>query len=476
MTTPVEMKRAEARAAGPTTGYDVVVVGAGPAGLAAATSAARAGASVALLDAADRPGGQYWRNAEAAGRAHLHHDRRQFLELLSSAEAEGVVHMSRHHVQTAYAEADAWALRCAIGSEPRTGTERVIVRGQRLVVATGAYDRQLPFPGWDLPGVLTVGGVQALLKQHGVLAGHRLVVAGTGPFLLPVADGLLRSGASVAEVVEASSPIGFARHPRAVLGAWDKLREAASYLGRLVVTRTPYRRRSAVVRALGGERLESVEVARLDRTGGPVPGSVRRVPCDVLAVGWGFTPQLELHLQLRCAVSVGSDGSLVVKVDDEGRTSVPGVWAAGESTGVGGAELAVVEGDIAGRAAAGTPVPSALVARRTALRRFADAMHAVHPIPPLLLDRLPDDTLVCRCEEVSAGVVREAVNEWGATNARTVKLLTRSGMGWCQGRVCGYATAGLTARACGRDCDVTDLEAFAERPLSVPLPLGTMCD
>jgi thioredoxin reductase len=459
----------------PAGSVDVLVIGGGPAGLAAAAAAAEAGASVLLVDSGAAPGGQYWRNAEQDRTAGLHHDRRRFLDLLARVRTASVTVLSGHTVQTVAADGDGWVVHCVLGREPRAGGGTAVVRGRRLVLATGAYDRQLPFPGWDLPGVLAAGGVQALLKEHGVAAGRRAVVAGTGPFLLPVADGLLRTGTTVAAVVEASSPTGFARHPRAVLGARAKLGEAAGYLGRLARTRTPYLRRSVVVRALGTDRLEAVQIGRLDRTGALLPGT-RTVACDLLAVGWGFTPQLELHLQAGCAVTLGADGSLVAEVDAEGRTSVPGVWAAGESTGIGGSELAVVEGGIAGRSAAGAVVPARLHRRRVALGRFAAALHAVHPVPAAVLDGAAADTLLCRCEEVPAGAVRDAVDEWGATDARTVKLLTRAGMGWCQGRVCGSATALLTARACGRSCEVADLRAFAERPLPVPLPLRRLAD
>ncbi len=455
---------------------EVLVVGGGPAGLSAAAAAAEAGASVALVDAGLGPGGQYWRGAEQASAAALHHDRRRFLELLDRTRAGSVAFLSRHTVQTVAADGDGWVVRCVLGSEPRAGGGTATIRGRRLVLATGAYDRQLPFPGWDLPGVLAAGGVQALLKQHGVPAGRHAVVAGTGPFLLPVADGLLRSGVRVTSVVEANSPAGFARHPQAVLGARAKLGEAAGYLGRLVRTRTPYRRRSVVVRAIGTDRLEAVEIAPLDRAGRRAPGATSTVACDLLAVGWGFTPNVELHLQVGCTVVRDADGSLVVEADGDGRTSTPGVWAAGESTGIGGADLAVTEGEIVGRSAAGVPVPDRLRRRRAALRRFAVAMHAVHPVPAAVLDGLPDDTVLCRCEEVPAGAVRDAVLEWGATDARTVKLLTRTGMGWCQGRVCGSATALLTARACGRECGVADLRAFAGRPLPVPLPLSQLAE
>jgi thioredoxin reductase len=342
------------------------------------------------------------------------------------------------------------------------------------VVATGAYDRQLPFSGWDLPGVMAGGGVQALLKSHGVLAGQRVVVAGTGPFLLPVAAGLLAAGAQVPLVAEANSPAGLARHPRAVASSGAKLREGLGYAARLARHRTPYKQRHSVVRALGADRLEAVEVARLDRQGHVRPGTTRTVPCDVLATGWGFTPQLELFLQLGCATTIGADGSLVVEADATQATSVTGVWAAGESTGIGGADLAVVEGEIAGRSAASMPVPPALLSRRTSLRRFADALHAVHPVPRYLIDGSADEVLACRCEEVPVGAVREAVRELDATDARTVKLLTRTGMGWCQGRMCGFWVASATAHACGREVTEADLRAFADRPFAAPSTLGQL--
>ncbi|WP_432974589.1 NAD(P)/FAD-dependent oxidoreductase [Dactylosporangium sp. CA-233914] len=450
---------------------DVAVVGAGPAGLAAAAAAADAGASVVLVDGDDRAGGQYWRHGTRAPDPRLYHGWNTFARLRQRTES---LLLSRHHVQTVVADDDGWSLTCVVGDEPATSSATTVVRARRLVVATGAYDRQLPFAGWDLPGVMAGGGVQALLKSHGVLAGQRVVVAGTGPFLLPVAAGLLTAGARVPFIAEANSPAGMARHPRAVASSAAKLGEGLGYVSRLIRHRTPYRRRHAVVRALGTGRLEAVEVARLDRQGRVRPGTTRTVACDVLAVGWGFTPRLELLLQVGCATTIGADGSLVVTVDTTQATSVAGVWAAGESTGVGGAELAVVEGQIAGRSAAGAPVPRSLGTRRASLRRFADALHAVHPVPRYLIDGLDDEVLACRCEEVPVRAVRDAVRELDATDARTVKLLTRTGMGWCQGRVCGFGVASATAHACGRAVTETDLGAFAERPFAAPATLGLL--
>lgn len=350
-------------------------------------------------------------------------------------------------------------------------TETVLTAA-RLVLAPGAYDRQLPFPGWDLPGVYTAGGVQALLKEHRVAAGRRVVVGGTGPFLLPVAAELAKHGVDVPLVAEANRPDRWLRHLPAVARAPGKLTEGARYLATLARHRVPFRTRTAVVAAHGAEQVEAVTVVRLNPDWTVVPGSTQTIECGAVAVGWGFTPRLELPLSLRCATRVDVDGSLVIEVNARQATSVPGVYAAGEVCGVGGADLAAIEGRIAGRAAAeGTHPPVRLLRRRTALRAFATAMHHVSPVRAGWTGWLRPDTIVCRCEEVTVAQVGAAVHELGASDARTVKLFCRAGMGWCQGRICGYPTSVITAAESGRPADP---RGMAERPLAVPVPLGLL--
>ena len=460
-----------------TSPYDVAVVGAGPAGLAAAGAALARGARVALIDAGRQPGGQYWRHrpGDLGAVADLHHDLGVFRALV--AGVAGAVRYLGHHVwNVSGTEADGFTVRSVVGDAEHE------VAARSLVLAPGAYDRQVPFRGWDLPGVYTAGGAQALLKGNEVVVGRRVVVGGTGPFLLPVAAGLAARGARVAGVYEANGPLGWARHTSAVLPVAAKLTEGAGYAAALARHRVPFRSRRAIVAAHGDGVLEAVTVARLDAEWGIVPGSERVVECDAAAVGWGFTPQLELPLALGVATRVDADGSLVAVVDDHQLTSVPGVFVAGEACGVGGAPLSVVEGEIAGAAAADTAAgaapaapPPGLRRRRRALRRFATAMHRVHPVRDGWQGWLREDTLVCRCEEVTAGEVRAAVGDLGATDARTAKLLSRAGMGWCQGRVCGYATACLTASA--RDSasvSALDLQGVSERPIAAPISLGRL--
>jgi NADPH-dependent 2,4-dienoyl-CoA reductase/sulfur reductase-like enzyme len=421
--------------------HDVAVIGAGPAGLAAAATAIRAGLDVVLLDAGPRPGGQYWRHRDTmpAGLARL----------WSTVEPA-------HRPDT-----PVWFAEKGF----RLHTPRGVVTADRLVIATGAYDRALPFPGWDRPGVVTAGGAQALLKGSGVLVGTRVVVAGAGPFLLPVAAGLAKAGARVVGVYEAGHPLRYLAHAGAAV---RKLPEAARYAARLARYRVPYHPRHAVV-AAQGDPVSTVEVARWDGR-----GARRRVDCDAVAVGWGFTPQLELPLALGCETRLDVDGSLVVTVDAAGATSVPGVYAAGEVTGVGGADLAVTEGRLVGAALAHRTAPGNLLARRAALRRFAAVMHAVHAPPPGWADWLTGDTVVCRCERVPYSRITAAVRDLGATDGRTVKMFARPGMGWCQGRVCGFPTAALAARLCERDVTAADVASFAHRPLALPVTLGQL--
>jgi thioredoxin reductase len=451
--------------------------------MSAAVAAADAGARVVLVDAGTVLGGQFWRHppdrALAGEVAGQHHGLRHYRHLARSIAAEErsgrLALLSRHEVWTLERNGpEAFAVR-AVDRGAAKAQERV-VRARTLVLAPGAYDRQVPFPGWTLPGVMTAGGVQALLKGSGAVAGQRVLVAGTGPFLLPVAAGLASAGATVVGVHEASATTGWARHPRAVVRNATKLAEGAGYAATLARHRVPYRMRSTELGAHGDDHLREVTVARLDSSGAVRPGTEERVAVDVLAVGWGFTPQLELPLALGCATRTDTDGSLVVVVDDEQRTSVEGVYVAGEACGVGGAALAAVEGRVAGAAAARALGHASSVAardrrQRTALRSFAQAMHHTYPVPGAWLDLVADDVLVCRCEEVPAGRLREVVDELGAHDPRSAKLMARVGMGWCQGRVCGYAASCLVAHWTDTQPDPGQL---ASRPVATPVPLGAL--
>ncbi|MFE5917472.1 NAD(P)/FAD-dependent oxidoreductase [Streptomyces sp. NPDC056468] len=444
---------------------ELAVIGAGPAGLAAALAAAAQGVRVALVDSAAEAGGQFYRQPAPALRARraqaLHHQWRTWERLRDGLARSDVRFLTDHHVWGVERDSEGFTVHALLGPEQR---EPAAVHARAVLLATGGYERVLPFPGWTLPGVVTAGGAQAMLKGGLVVPGRTAVVAGTGPLLLPVATGLAAAGVEIAALVEAADPKSLVRHGRALAA---KLPEGAGYAARLLRHRVRLLARHTVVRAHGDDRLTGVTVAALDADGRVRPGTERHLPCDTLAVGHGMLPHTDLAETLGCRLE-----GPAVAVDDEQRTDVPGVWAAGESTGVGGSALALAEGHIAGLSAAahlkGTePDPARWVAAaksRTGLRKLAAALAAAYPPPAHWSDQVTDDTLVCRCEEVTAGAVREAVEELGAGDVRTVKLLTRAGMGWCQGRVCGPAVAGLTG------CELTP----SRRPFARPVPLGVL--
>lgn len=452
----------------------LAVVGAGPAGLAAALAAAARGVRVTLVDAADQAGGQFYRQPAAALGARrpqaLHHQWRTWERLrdgLDRHRAAGrITHLTDHHVWCVERDSASggFAVHALLGPAQEDG---VTVHADGVLLATGGYEHVLPFPGWTLPGVVTAGGAQAMLKGGLVLPGRTVVVAGTGPLLLPVAAGLAAAGARVAALVESAGPAALLHRAPALAAQPGKLAEGAGYAARLLRHGVRALARHTVVAAHGTDRLEAVTVAALGRDGRLRPGSTRRIPCDTLAVGHGMLPHTDLAETLGCALS-----GTAVRVDAEQRTDVLGVWAAGEATGVGGAALALAEGHIAGRSAAarlhGTaPDPrgwAAAARSRTRLREFATALDAVYAPPAGWADRVPDETVVCRCEEVTAGEVRGAVGSLGAGDLRTVKLLTRAGMGWCQGRMCAPAVAGLTGCPPGP----------GRRPFARPVPLGVL--
>ncbi|MFI1710909.1 FAD-dependent oxidoreductase [Streptomyces griseoruber] len=452
----------------------LAVIGAGPAGLAATLAAAGRGVRVVLVDSAAEPGGQFYRQpARGLGARRpkaLHHQWRTWRRLRTGLDARlaagQVTYLSERHVWCVERESSDFTVHALLGPEQR---ESVALRADGVLLATGGYERVLPFPGWTLPGVVTAGGAQALLKGGLVLPGRTVVVAGTGPLLLPVATGLAAAGAKVAALVESADPRAFAHRARSLVGAPAKLVEGAGHAARLGWHGVPVRVRHTVLEAHGTERLESVTISALDSEGRPVPGSERRVLCDTLAVSHGLLPHTDLADGLGC----GLDG-VTVRVDEEQRADVPGVWAAGEATGIGGAALSLAEGHIAGRSAAArlrgtTPDPGAWASAartRTRLRAFFAALDGAYAPAAHWVERVTDGTVVCRCEEVTAGAVRAAVGSLGAGDLRTVKLLTRAGMGWCQGRMCEPGVAGVAGCA----------PAPARRLLARPVPLGVLAE
>lgn len=477
--------------------YAIGVIGAGPAGLAAAVTAAAQGLSVVLIDSDSQPGGQYWRHPNEkdvveAGHAG-HHDWKMFTDMrsaLHSGITSGhITHLPSTQVWMIDPPAKMTGLRTlrltsayATGEIQQDDVSRPSeVTVERLILCPGGYDRQLPVPGWDLPGVMAAGGVQALLKGSKTLAGRRAVIAGTGPFLLPVATGLAEAGAEVLTICEAGAVRSWLPHIGAASQVPSKGIEGAQYVALMAKHRIPYRSRTIVKAIHGDTCVEAVTTSKVDASGNTIPGTEQRLTVDLVGLGWGFTPSLELPLMVGVETRLDVDGSLVAVVDDAQRSGVAGIYVAGEATGVGGALMAVAEGKLAALTAAsdsGQMTSSREVARIQRkvkrLRGFAVAMHTAHPVPKAWAGWLEPDTVVCRCEEVTYGDLCNAHDQLQAEDARTMKMVARPGMGWCQGRVCGYATAGVAASLCGRKMSENDLKSQAKKTLAAPVSLSDL--
>lgn len=384
--------------------FDVLVVGGGPAGIAAACCAAEAALRVAIADDNPGLGGQIWRGEHSSPSSKEAAFWYRRLKDLPVEHLAGTRVFAQADSRTLMAETDSGVCEIAF---------------QNLILATGARERFLPFPGWTLPNVMGAGGLQALAKSGWNVRGRKVVVAGTGPLLLAVAAHLKQYGADLRLIAEQASWQQLLPFTLSLLRQPSKLKDALSLRRQLLGV--PYHTNCWPVAAEGRHKLESVTLRRGARTWS--------VPCDYLACGFHLVPNTELAALLGCALEDDK-----VRVDDLQQTTVPGIYCAGEPTGIGGLELSLVEGQIAGHAAAGR-LDSArrLFPNRNKSRRFAAALERAFALR-LELKELPrPETLVCRCEDVSISRLREH-SSW-----RAAKLLTRCGMGPCQGRVCGPA-------------------------------------
>ena len=460
---------------------EVVVIGAGPAGLSAAAAAREAGASVRLLDSSDATGGQYWRHLPESRPAEderaLHHDWDDYLRLREVLESDPGVRIDLGAHVWAIEQTDD-GVRVDILHGPPDGTHRTSERllPERLVLATGAHDRALPVPGWTLPGVFTAGAAQALAKGERVAIGRRVVVAGTGPFLLPASTSLSQVGADVVCVIEAASgrhlARSWARRPWELTGVGAKVGELARYGWHHLRHRVPFRTGRAVVEIHGEHRVEAVTIARLDAAWRPVPGTEERIACDAVSLGHGFVPRLELAIAAGCRL--GPDR--FVTVDESQATSVEHVHAAGELTGIGGADLARAEGRIAGWVAGGGSLDAAAIARarrrRDTYRAFARRLDQATAIGADWADWLTPSTIVCRCEEVDLALLEQVADATAPTSLRSLKLTTRAGLGACQGRICGRNVECLVK---DRLAEVPEGSPGTDRrPVAIPVRLGEL--
>lgn len=385
--------------------FEIVVVGAGPAGLAAACAAAEAGQRVALIDETPWLGGQIWRGRHHGDPAPA------AVKWLARFRNSGAVLFDRTSV---IAAPEPKLLLAERDGRPCQ------FRWERLVLATGARELFLPFPGWTLPGVFGVGGLLNLVKNGWPVRDRRIVVAGSGPLVLAAAEGLAKHGARIACITEQANRTAVAGFGLALCGHPAKLWQGLAL--KFALRGVAYRVGAWPLRADGNEQIRSITFTDGERAWIEA--------CDFLACGFGLVPNVELALALGCALQEG-----FVRVDEHQATTVADIYCAGEPTGIAGADSALIQGQIAGYAASGqAPKAEGLFKQRAAWQRFGETLARAFALRPELKAIATDETIMCRCEDISLGRLRQF------TSWREAKLHARCGMGPCQGRVCGPAT------------------------------------
>jgi NADPH-dependent 2,4-dienoyl-CoA reductase/sulfur reductase-like enzyme len=384
--------------------FDVLVVGGGPAGLAAASSAAEHGVRVGLIDDNPALGGQIWRK----GIAGAYPQGENWIGKLQSAGVE---------ILCGARVFDCPSPNLLIAEKLDDLLE---LRYRKLVLATGARERFLPFPGWTIPNVMGAGGLQALVKSGYSIAGKKVLLAGTGPLLLAVAAYLRAHGAQLVMICEQASLWQLTKFGISLLKHRDKIAQGMAL--RKDLAGVPFVTSSWPVAAEGNEALKAVLISR--------GGRIQKIDCDFLGCGFHLVPNTELASLLGCRLRQG-----FVEVDHIQQTSEAGIFCAGEPTGIGGVEFSLVEGQIAGHAAAGDEdLARSFFSVRQKLRKFADALDRTFSLRPELRELAAAETIICRCEDITYGRLKIQ------TSWRAAKLQTRCGMGPCQGRICGPQT------------------------------------
>lgn len=473
--------------AGDDSACDVLVVGAGPAGITAALTLDAAGVSVILIDERSEPGGQYYKPLGAsqrfvAGRAAD----RQYKE-----GRELAAHLASSGVEVRQG-ATVWGLFRGEAGQASTGKEQgsepgfeagivaggvpATVRATRVILAAGAFESIPPFPGWTLPGVMTTGAAQGLARSYRVAPGDRVLVAGNGPLNLQLACELLAGGIEVAAVAEAA-PAALSRRLRDGLGLLASAPGIAlrgvAYLAELKRRRVPVLHGYHVSRATGADHVEAVTLARLADDGRPVPGTERCYDIDALCLGYALQPANELARVLGCTHEAIAPGVTVPVRDAQGATDVPGVYVVGDGGVLGGAQVARTEGcivaDAISRSLGKGGSRRNLRANHRRLhrqRRFQRHLWSYYAAPSYVPHE--PDALLCRCESVPLQVVTDLI-DGGVTDFGSIKRLSRVGMGGCQGRYCQRQLATLVADRSGAAPAAEQLfEArFPARPVSI---------
>jgi len=450
-------------------GRDLAVIGAGPAGMAAAAKAAELGLSVALLDEQPNAGGQIYRDVDRVAALRGDILGKDYTD--GAALTAGLRHDRINHIRSAV----VWSIEDGFRLFYTKNGRGAQVAAGRVLLATGALERPMPLPGWTLPGVMTAGAGQILLKQSGVVA-RNAVLAGSGPLLYLIAAQMVCAGKPPAALVETQTTgdmIGAMRHLNGALRGWTYLVKGLKMLAMISRAGVPRYTGATGLAIDGGERAEAVRFTRRGRT--------HRIVCDTVFLHHGVVPNTQAARSLGVAHAWDAAQSCFVpSVDDWGQSDVPGIWIAGDGTGIGGAKAAEIAGRLAALKIAeqmGRLTASARDAQAAPLRASRSRERAARPFldaayPPYDGAIAPaDDTVVCRCEEVTAGEIRSYA-KLGCLGPNQTKAFGRAGMGPCQGRYCGLTVTALLAEANGRTPDETG--HYRIRPPLKPVALGEL--
>jgi len=443
---------------------DVAVIGAGAAGLSAAGEAAKLGARVALVDDNHYPGGQYFRQPSPQNYKHQNStsskDTERFSALLADIDTTLVDYRPG---------ATVWDINAPLTLGLADGKRSCRIRASAIVIAAGARDYVVPFPGWTLPGVITAGGLQNLIKGMGVVPATPVVVAGSGPLILVAAANLVSAGIDVAAVVEATNrPWGIVREAGKLIRDRSNLQLAIKYLRRLHKANIPVLRGYGVIAANGSVCLKSVDIAPINRDGKFERSKTRQITAKTMVIGMGLTPSLELARLIGVdEISLPLRGGSNIVTDEKLMTSVQGVFAAGDGASIGGVELSLVEGRIAGIHAAihaGMSVSkqaestlSRDLSKHKSLCKFRTGLEQIFRNNVDWTDLLTPETIICRCEDVTLDELNQCKAK-GWTSPLQLKAATRIGMGRCQGRNCLGTLAALTANP------TSDAETYRAMP------------
>jgi thioredoxin reductase len=455
---------------------DVVVVGAGPAGMNAAMRTARAGLKTVLIDEQDAVGGQIYRGI---GRADAR--RKEILGpdyAAGAATADAFAASGARHVTNA----SVWQVTRERGVNYLKDGKIGSFDAQRVILASGALERPFPIPGWTLPGVLTAGAAQILLKSAGEVPAAPPVLAGCGPLLYLLGWQYVRAGVPIRALVDTTRHEDrwrAKRHVFAALRAWPFLSKGLQLIRTLREAGVPIFEAADDLRVEG--RIGTDHVERAAALHFTTQGTAHRIEADVILLHQGVVPNTQFTQALR-ATHHWDNGQLCFtpQVDAWGELDVPGIFVAGDGAGIGGAQAAALQGSLAGLAASAQLDAITASLRDTEATQHRRALADVMRIRPFLdslyrprdINRIPrDDTIVCRCEEVTAGELRKFV-ELGCVGPNQAKSFGRCGMGPCQGRMCGLTVTEVIAQA--RRVSPAEVGYYRIRPPIKPLTLGEL--